>query len=77
MSDATLSKLDELIKKAGYKSRSDCVKSLIEEKYSEVSAAEGLKNALLDLIKDDPDIFLALVDVVNQCLSEKESSLSL
>ena len=74
MSDAIIAKLDELVKKGGYKSRSDCVKTLIEERYSEVAAAEGIKGALLGLIKDDPDVFAALAEVFEKYLSEREAA---
>ena len=74
MSDAIIAKLGELVKKEGYKSRSDCVKTLIEERYSEVAAAEGIKGALLGLIKGDPDVFAALAEVFDKCLTERESA---
>ena len=71
---ATLAKLDALIEKGGYKSRSDCVKTLIEERYSEVAAAEGIKGALLGLIKDDPEVFAALAEVFEKYLTEREAA---
>lgn len=71
---ATLAKLDELIKKGGYKSRSDCVKSLIEERYSEVAAAEGMKRAFLELLKEDPEIYAALAEAFSRFLSEREEA---
>lgn len=74
MSDALLAKLDELVKGQGYKSRSDCVKSLIEERYSEVAAAEGMKRALLELLKEDPEIYAALAEAFSRFLSEREEA---
>ena len=74
MSDAIIAKLDELVKKKGYKSRSDCVKTLIEERYSEVAAAEGIKGALLGLIKDDSEVFAALAEVFEKYLTEREAA---
>ena len=71
---ATLAKLDALIEKGGYKSRSDCVKTLIEESFSEVAAAEGIKGALLGLIKDDAEVFAALAEVFEKYLTEREAA---
>ena len=74
MSNAIIAKLDELVKKGEYKSRSDCVKTLIEERYSEVAAAEGIKGALLELIKGDSDVFAALAEVFDKYLTERETA---
>lgn len=56
MSPATIQILDKLVKECGYKSRSDCVKSLILERDAGVNAQTNSRDWLIKLIKEDVEI---------------------
>mgnify|MGYP003301261974 CR=1 FL=1 len=74
ISDLTLSRLDELVTKNGYKSRSDCIKSLIEEKY--LTSGAGVSGSKEDLVRllQDPDVEAAIRGIVLKVLAEKKVS---
>ena len=72
-----LDKLDKLVKIGGYKNRSDCIKSLINDKMKGVPTDET-RNAVIDLLKNDEEIRATFYniseDVLNKAFSKLMSS---
>lgn len=72
-----LKKLDTLVKVGKYKTRSDCIKSLISDKMKGVPTDET-RNAVIDLLKNDEEIRATFYniseDVLNKAFSKLMSS---
>lgn len=56
LSHATLSKIDEMIESGNYASRSDFINQAIYEKIGEERCMKNVRDVLLDLIRNDPEI---------------------
>ena len=77
MSPATLATLDSIVKDCGYKSRSDCVKSLILERDAMLHAQTNNKEVLLQLIREDDDVRSAIAEIVGQAGTVKINNIKM